>query len=858
MRKVLIVENNPVFQKLLVHFFNIEKCETRTAENGLAAMNLLETFLPDIIVTDIIMPKISGDQLCKIIRNNGRIKDLYLVVMSSIFIEDGSMLNYLDADLYYAKGTKVTLHTCIIDILNNYNNGIRRLSRIIYTEKLSSRTITQELLSSKHHHETFFHSLPEAIVELNPNGQIVQANNASSKLFNQDISNLLTRSLLDFISGPPFAEVKAWIASIEKNVPSTFTTSYEEPLEVGEKPVLLHFISTVVKDEVFISCTLQDISERKNTEKKLHKAHMNLQDKNREIESINRLLSSTLSDYELIFDNSHLGIMVFEDGESLSRCNQRLADILGYNASNELLGKRMEDLHLSPEKGRTFVKQYLPALKNNTMKRVESRLLRMDNSSIWCHISGKAKDSNIPENFSDRVVWIVEDISQRKLIEEKIRYQADYDSLTGLPNRRLLHGLLDKEISRATRHEQNGALLFIDLDNFKTINDSLGHSAGDQLLKSVADRITSNLRKEDIASRMGGDEFVILLPNLDNDIKIAANKSQQTARKICSLLNDPFQVNKQEIHITISTGVTLFPSKSKSVEDVLKQADAAMYRAKSEGRNTFRFFLPSMQKAADERLLLNTDLKRSIKNNDLYVVYQPQVNLERDIIGAETLLRWNHPTRGFISPGEFIPVAEETGLIRNIGYWVLKTTCQQIKKWEDSQLLHNEQTISVNFSPKEFSAPDFVDQVIRTLESTGADPSFLTIELTEGSLIYSVKETIKKIQSLRDIGIKFSIDDFGTGYSSLSYLQKLPLNTLKIDRSFIADIGKGDNNSPIVETIIMMAKNLDLQVIAEGVETEEEISYLSSKGCTNFQGFYFSKPIKETTFCKLLQKKVCA
>ncbi len=858
MLKVLIVENNPVFQKLLAHFFEIEKSTTMTATDGLAAMNLLDTFQPDIIVTDIIMPKISGDQLCKIIRNTGKFKDVYLVVMSSIFVEDETLIRELDADLYYAKGTKTTLHKCIIDILKNFKNGIRRSLSIVHTENLNPRSITQELLFDRNHYETFFHSLSEAIVELNTNGQIIQANAAAARILNQDVSAILSHSLLNYISGPPFSEVKSWLNAIEKKSPQTFTSSYDEPLKADGKSVLVHLMSTAIKEEIYISCAIQDITERKKTEKELKQAHLNLQDKNREIESINRLLSSTISEYELIFDNGHLGIMIFEDGNILSRCNQRFANILGFNSPEELIGKRLCDLLLSEEEGKAFEKRCKSQLQNNTMKRIEIQLLRMDDSSIWCLISGRAKDISSPADLSKGIVWIVEDISHRKLIQEKIKHQAYYDSLTGLPNRRLLHTILAKEISRARRHGQTGALLFIDLDNFKTINDSLGHSAGDELLKLVAERITDNLRKEDTASRMGGDEFVILLPDLDDDIKNAANKSQDAAKKLCDLFSLPFQVNMHDIHITISTGVSLFPSKRKTVEDVLKQADAAMYRAKSEGRNTFRFFLPSMQKAANERLLLNTDLKKAIKNNELHVVFQPQVNINRDIIGAEALLRWNHPTRGFISPGEFIPIAEETGLIRDIGYWVLKTTCKSIKKWDDAKFLQKNQTISVNFSPKEFAAPDFVERIISTLGSTGTDPTYLSIELTESSLVYSIKETIKKIKKLREIGIKFSIDDFGTGYSSLSHLQKLPLNTLKIDRSFIADIGNPNSEAIIVETIIMMAKNLGLEVIAEGVETKEEVAYLRSRGCLNYQGYYFSKPLEEEKFYNLLQKKVCA
>ncbi len=853
MHKVLIVENNPVYLKLLVHFFKVEGCTIRTAKDGLTAMNVLETYVPDIIVTDIIMPKIGGDHLCRIIRNTKSTKDVFLVVLSSVFIEDQITIQDLGADLCFAKGTKTTLHECIVDILYKFENGVRRQPEIIRPEKISSQAITRELLTAKLHYETFFSNLAEAIIELNPNGQIIQANKAATMLFDTDMSGLLTRYLLEYVSGPPITEVQHWLDNIKKNAPSTFLSSYDTPLTTNGRPVLLHLMSLVEGNEIYIIGIFQDITIRKQTEQELKQAHRNLQVQNREIESINVLLSTTLSEYELIFDNTYLGIMIFREGESLSRCNQRLADILGYDSPEELKGLHMEDFHLSRKSCIAFIKENLGKIRDDTTKRVEYQLLRKNGSNVWCLLSGKALDPSSPADLSKGVVWIVDDISERKAFEQKIKHQAFYDSLTGLPNRRLLLNFLELEKSRAARHDQNGALLFIDLDNFKTINDSLGHSTGDELLKLVAGRITNNLRKEDITSRMGGDEFVIILPDLHTNPKIAAKKSQDIAKKLCSLFALPFHVAEHELHITLSIGISLIPTQGTEVEDILKQADAAMYRAKSAGRNTVRFFLPSMQKAADKRLRLNTEIKQAIKKNELCVYYQPQVNFEGGIVGAEALIRWNHPTRGFISPGDFIPIAEETGIIKDIGYWVLRDTCATIKEWEDSHLLNAHQTIAVNFSPREFSVPDFVERVVRILDETGANPAFLNIELTEGSLVSSVKDTVKKIESLRQLGIKFSIDDFGTGYSSLRYLQKLPLNTLKIDRSFVTDISDESNDSIIVETIIMMAHNLGLKVIAEGVETKEEIAYLSSKGCNVFQGYYYYKPLQSSSFHALLK-----
>ncbi len=454
-------------------------------------------------------------------------------------------------------------------------------------------------------------------------------------------------------------------------------------------------------------------------------------------------------------------------------------------------------------------------------------------------LSGAQKlHKNITENISLRL---------------KVEHQASYDSLTGLPNRRQILKQLEQELSRATRHKQNGAVLFLDLDNFKTINDALGHKVGDAVLQHVAERLGHNLRKEDVTARMGGDEFVILLPHLNNSIERAAQKSQDIAKKLAIALSTPFSIDNREMNITPSIGISLFPDQAKSADNILKQADTAMNQAKTEGPNSIRFFLPVMQQAADKRLRLANDLKKAIENDEFSVYFQPQVQADGTIVGAEGLLRWMHPTRGMIMPGEFISTAEESGIIVDIGNCVLRKICRTVKEWEEKHLLKENQTIAVNISAREFSTSDFVDRIIGTLSETGIKPHHLDIELTEGSLISSVPDTISKIQTLRDYGIKFSVDDFGTGYSSLSYLKSLPLHTLKIDRSFVNDIQSVGNDVNLVEIIITMARNLGLEVVAEGVETVEELNYLAAKGCSVYQGYYFCKPVPISEFSKMLQ-----
>lgn len=450
-------------------------------------------------------------------------------------------------------------------------------------------------------------------------------------------------------------------------------------------------------------------------------------------------------------------------------------------------------------------------------------------------------------------VGIVEDFTEKKQSEKLIKHHATYDHLTGLPNRRLLNTHLSNEIARAERHGHYGALLFIDLDNFKTINDSLGHSVGDELLKVVAKRINECIRGEDTAARMGGDEFVILLTELDNTVALASYKAKGVADDIRLCLSSPCQIEGRDLHITPSIGVSIFPSPNQGVEDILKQADSAMYRAKAVGRNAIRFFLPHMQESVDERLNLQSEIRKALDSNQFALHYQPQVDLSGRFVGAEALLRWYHPEKGLVPPNAFIEIAEETGLIVEIGQWVLKEACQQIKRWTDAGVLGGVKTISVNTSGKEIVAPGYVDMVTSVIEETSADPNYLGIELTEGSLVSTGQNIVQKIASLRELGINFSVDDFGTGYSSLSYLKSLPLHTLKIDRSFVNDITDGSHEVVLVDTIILMAQKLGLEVIAEGVETEKELLYLNRKGCLVYQGFYFSKPVNAATFTEMLQ-----
>ncbi|WP_020676472.1 EAL domain-containing protein [Geopsychrobacter electrodiphilus] len=445
------------------------------------------------------------------------------------------------------------------------------------------------------------------------------------------------------------------------------------------------------------------------------------------------------------------------------------------------------------------------------------------------------------------------DISERKLAEAHIERLAYYDALTDLPNRRLLIDRLERDLARARRHKHYGAMLFLDLDRFKNINDSLGHHVGDALLEEVARRLTSDLRLEDTVSRLGGDEFIMLLADMGTEPSTAASQTQAKAEQVQKHLSQPYKVLGHDLHITPSIGVAIFPSDDDPNEDgndILRHADTAMYRAKDDGRDLIRFFLPSMQAAADQRLSIEKDLRFALERNEMQLYFQPQVDGKGQIVGAETLLRWQHPEKGFISPADFIPVAEATGLILPIGLWVLEMSCWQIKKWSDAGLSIGH--LAVNVSPRQFRQPGFISQIHQVVAKTGADAQQLGLELTEGMVIDNINDTIEKMQGLKSMGIELSIDDFGTGYSSLAYLKRLPLDIIKIDQSFVRDIQTDAGDAAIVETIIAMAHHLGLRVIAEGVETDFEFDFLNQRNCRGYQGYYFSRPIPEAAFTSML------
>ncbi len=524
-------------------------------------------------------------------------------------------------------------------------------------------------------------------------------------------------------------------------------------------------------------------------------------------------------------------------------------DFTGRTLEQEIGSGWTEAVH--PDEYSLCTATYVNAFEARQEFSMEYRLRRHDGEYRWLI------DHGVPRHDDDGVflgyIGSCIDITQKKAAADEIERLAFFDPLTGLPNRRLLQDRLKLALASSNRRGRRGALLFIDMDNFKTLNDTLGHDMGDLLLQQVAQRLEACLREGDTVARLGGDEFVVMLEDLSEQALEAEAQTEAIGNKILSILNQPYLLVTHEHRSTPSIGAILYSDHEQSVDELLKQADIAMYQAKAAGRNALRFFDPQMQARITARVELETDLRLALAENQFMLYYQPQVYHNRQIIGAEVLIRWLHPVRNLVSPADFIPLAEETGLILSIGQWVLETACAQLKIWERSVNTQHLQ-LAVNVSARQFHQVDFVAQVRQILSRSAINPDRLKLELTESLVHNDINDTILKMHALREIGVHFSMDDFGTGYSSLSSLKKLPLDQLKIDQSFVRDLSSDPDDAVIVQTIIAMANNLGMEVIAEGVETEAQRSFLEQHGCPVYQGYLFSKPVLVEQFELLLKQ----
>ncbi len=541
---------------------------------------------------------------------------------------------------------------------------------------------------------------------------------------------------------------------------------------------------------------------------------------------------------------SQEGMFITDAEHRIVRTNQAFMQITGY-ALDDVAGKTVRFLGSARHPPEFFAQMFDVAAANDNgwQGEIWNRRKNGEDFPSWLTMTAVRDNVGNITNY----VGSLDDITLRKMAEEEIKHLAFFDQLTGLPNRRLLADRLKHALAASCRHRHCGALLFIDLDNFKTLNDTLGHDQGDTLLRQVGDRLSACVRDGDTVARLGGDEFIVMLETLDSDVEEAATQAEMVGEKIVASLDRPYLLGDYEHHSSASIGVAMFSGCDEVADEILKRADMAMYQAKSAGRNTLRFFDPKMQAVVSARAALEAGLREAVQKMHFALVYQPQIDSAFRVIGAEALLRWQPPESSEVPPRTFISLAEETGLILPIGQWVLDTACERLAGWADDPEM-GEITIAVNISARQFQQKDFVDNVLRSIQHYRANPRRLKLELTESMLVHDMDDVISKMQTLQAAGIGLSLDDFGTGYSSLTYLKRLPLDQLKIDQGFVRDILTDPDDAIIARMIVALGENFGLKVIAEGVESEAQLLVLAQHGCNYYQGYLFSPPLPPAAF----------
>ncbi|MDY7578681.1 EAL domain-containing protein [Herbaspirillum sp. RTI4] len=568
---------------------------------------------------------------------------------------------------------------------------------------------------------------------------------------------------------------------------------------------------------------LRDVTQRKKTEESLRQA-------------------------SVVFATISEGIMILDESGKLISGNPAFFKLTGY-VESELQGSSPRESLLTKRFGDPTYAEIAVMQEGVWSGEVTCRRKNGVTFSAWQQICAVRDGSGTPVHY----VHLLSDLTGIQETEHQLLHLAYHDFLTKLPNRRLMLDRLKHAMSASARSGETGALLFIDLDDFKTLNDTQGHDAGDSLLEQVAARLLACVRESDTVARFGGDEFMVLLEQLSPALSDACLYTEMVGKKIVAALNRPYRLGSHEYHCSASVGATLFDGTRQKIDELIKQADISMYQSKKNGRNMLSFFDPDMQQSVNKRAGLEGELHKALENEQFQLHFQIQVNDSGRAVGAEALIRWMHPQRGVIQPNDFIPLAEETGLILPIGSWVLETACLQIQAWQQDEQTRD-LVLAVNVSARQLRQPDFGDRVRMLVQCYAIAPKLLKLEITESMLLSNIEETIETMTMLKKAGIQFSLDDFGSGYSSLQYLKRLPLDQLKIDQSFVRDLASNQSDRTIIKTIITMAKNLNLEVIAEGVETEDQKNLLQGKGCNLFQGYLFGKPVAIDEFHASLRR----
>jgi diguanylate cyclase (GGDEF)-like protein/PAS domain S-box-containing protein len=692
---------------------------------------------------------------------------------------------------------------------NKFSENNHRLIEDLATARDSLQIREQQITA-------IINGVPEAILTLSSDGKIQSTNPEAERVLDANQQDLVGMNLIDFV------DISEGIEHLADLANRLLEGQELQGVDFNKKPfsmwLSLNPLSSLNND--LWVCVISDISARKKAEQDLIK---------------------TSSELDTILENAMVGI-AFIRGESILRVNHKFEELFGYRR-DQIEGKSISQIYPSYENFLQMDQQASNVLEEGENYEGEVQLVRSNDEKFWCSLSSKAIN---PSDLSEGSIWLYEDVTLQRENDEKLRKLASIDSLTELPNRTVFNDRLEHAVHKANRNGSRLAVFFLDLDHFKHVNDSLGHKAGDLLLIEVAERLRGCVRAIDTIARLGGDEFTIILEDIRSAQFVA-----KVAEKVAETVAKSYSLEGVEVNVSTSIGISLYPADGREVDTLIKNADAAMYHAKKHGRNNFQFYSADMNSQAAERLAMETSLRRALELNEFELNYQPQINLEtKQLAGTEALLRWSNPQWGVVSPAKFVPILEEIGLISDVGELVLRKACDTFMALRHQ--LPSDFKMAVNLSGRQFHGGQLPALVRQTLSETGMPVENLELEITESILMDDTALAITTLNELSDMGVTLAIDDFGTGYSSLSYLKQFPLNVLKIDRSFVRDVNVDEDDAAIVDAILAMSKRLKLEVIAEGVETAEQLAFLEQNECQRVQGYFFSRPLSFEQFKQYL------
>ena len=829
---ILIVEDQPDTVRLLSRMLSDAEHSLNIAPSGALAIGWLEKNQPDLILLDIHLPDIEGYEICRQLKKTPGLASIPVIFISALDDAAGKVKAFEVGGVDY-----ITKPFQELEVLERVKTHIKlhRTTRALQNtsdqleERVQERTMELQALNIElQKNEAKYRRLVESLER----EYFVYSQSAGGEMtyVSPSISNVLGFSEKDFrenyfrmvTANPANKEAVACIRNSrngQRQPPYEIEINHssgrlccievlETPISEGGKVIAVEGIA-------------HDITERKSAEEEL------------------RMTSS-------VFSNSTEAIMITSAEGRIIRVNQSFVDITGFSAA-QVVGKNVEKFR-SERQAEAFYAGVTAELMENNLWEGEMWKTRSNGEEylVWNRVMSVKNSLGKTVQY----ISIFSDITESKRSQERIRYLAHYDVLTDLPNRQLFSERCQQALADARRHLTKVGIVFMDLDNFKLINDSMGHQIGDKVLQAVAQRISQVIRAGDTLARLGGDEFILLFKDIGDEETIS-----RVVEKIGGEFDHPFEIGNSKLRITMSIGISVCPDDGRDADTLIKNADAAMYQAKLSGRSIYRFYTPEMTQNAQRRIQLENELYRALENSEFRVFYQPQYSLkEKTLVGAEALIRWQHPSKGLLTPEKFLPVAEESRLIVHIGEWVIDQVCRKIRHWMCEE--YDIPAISVNIAGVQLSNGGLFDVIKAAIEKHEIKPELLKLEITEGLIMNPTSgngdPVITQLNALRDLGVSIAIDDFGTGYSSLSYLKRLPIDTLKIDQSFIDGVDENADNKAITQAVIALGKTLKLAVIAEGVESIEQKRHLRAMGCDEAQGYYFSYPLEEEGFTQLM------